>query len=149
MSDWCGSSCCTFSDVKYNNNNNVFMKMGCPYCPPRFSDGQNLPNKINRCVSKNVFVGVVSAESRLSNYVGSDRSGWGYLANKAIWHNKGKVRNVVVDYFPQECSHHEDTMKIPRGYHEDARDDRGTTALFGENVSDWGDPQLNTFGFLR
>ena len=25
------------------------------------------------------------------NYVGSDREGWGYLANKAIWHNKGKM----------------------------------------------------------
>lgn len=44
-----------------------------------------------RCVSKNVFVGVVSAESKLNNYVGSDRTGWGYLANKAIWHNKSKV----------------------------------------------------------
>lgn len=44
-----------------------------------------------RCVSKNVFIGVLSAESRLNNYLGSDRSGWGYLANKAIWHNKAKV----------------------------------------------------------
>eukprot|EP00903_Cladosiphon_okamuranus_P007137 g6932.t1 len=49
--------------------------------------------RIDRCVSKNVFVGVMSSESRLNNYVGSDRKGWGYLANRAIWHNKGKVRS--------------------------------------------------------
>ncbi|CAM9095192.1 unnamed protein product, partial [Hapterophycus canaliculatus] len=49
--------------------------------------------RIDRCVSKNVFIGVMTSESRLDNYVGSDRSGWGYLANKAIWHNKGKVRS--------------------------------------------------------
>ncbi|CAM9188437.1 unnamed protein product, partial [Discosporangium mesarthrocarpum] len=48
---------------------------------------------VDRCVSKNIFVGVVSAESSLDNYVGSDRSGWGYLANKAIWHNKSKTRS--------------------------------------------------------
>eukprot|EP00752_Nemacystus_decipiens_P011018 g9791.t1 len=49
--------------------------------------------RIDRCVSKNVFVGVMSSESRLNNYVGSDKTGWGYLANKAIWHNKGKIRS--------------------------------------------------------
>ncbi|CAM9328498.1 unnamed protein product, partial [Scytosiphon promiscuus] len=49
--------------------------------------------RIDRCVSKNVFVGVMASDSRLDNYVGSDRSGWGYLANKAIWHDKGKVRS--------------------------------------------------------
>ncbi|CAM9356733.1 unnamed protein product [Ectocarpus sp. 12 AP-2014] len=49
--------------------------------------------RIDRQVFINVFVGVVSSASALNNYVGSDRSGWGYLANKAIWHNKGKVRS--------------------------------------------------------
>ena len=48
---------------------------------------------IDKCVSKNIFIGIMCAESPLDNYVGSDRFGWGYLANKAIWHNKGKLRS--------------------------------------------------------
>ena len=48
---------------------------------------------IDKCVSKNIFVGVISAMGSADNYVGSDRYGWGYLANKAIWHNKGKMRS--------------------------------------------------------
>jgi alpha-tubulin suppressor-like RCC1 family protein len=46
---------------------------------------------IDKCVSKNIFVGVMSEGGSTDNYVGSDREGWGYLANKAIWHNKGKM----------------------------------------------------------
>lgn len=34
----------------------------------------------------------MTAEGSLDNYVGSDRHGWGYLANKAIWHSKSKTR---------------------------------------------------------
>lgn len=48
---------------------------------------------VNKCVSKNIFIGVARAESALDNYVGSDCHGWGYLANKAIWHNKGKIKS--------------------------------------------------------
>jgi hypothetical protein len=47
---------------------------------------------VDRCISKNIFIGVVTAESALDNYVGSDRFGWGYLANKAVWHGKSKIR---------------------------------------------------------
>lgn len=43
-------------------------------------------------MSKNIFIGVCTAEGALDNYVGSDRFGWGYLANKAVWHNKSKAR---------------------------------------------------------
>ena len=39
-------------------------------------------------MSKNIFVGVCTAAAPLANYVGSDRNGWGYLANRALWHNK-------------------------------------------------------------
>lgn len=49
--------------------------------------------RVDKCVSKNIFIGVARAESTLENYVGSDSHGWGYLANKAIWHNKGKIRS--------------------------------------------------------
>jgi len=48
---------------------------------------------IDKCVSKNIFIGVMTVDGSLDNYVGSDKYGWGYLANKAIWHNKGKIRS--------------------------------------------------------
>merc|ERR1712054_675739 len=48
---------------------------------------------IDKCISKNIFVGIMTSNGSTDNYVGSDRYGWGYLANKAIWHNKGKVRS--------------------------------------------------------
>jgi len=44
--------------------------------------------RVDKCVSKNIFVGVSSAEASLGNYVGSDNQGWGYLANTALWHKK-------------------------------------------------------------
>jgi len=37
---------------------------------------------VDRCISKNIFVGVMCDTCPLDNYVGSDRKGWGYLANK-------------------------------------------------------------------
>lgn len=48
---------------------------------------------IDRCVSKNIFIGVVTPEARLDNYVGCDKFGWAFLANKAVWHNKGKMKS--------------------------------------------------------
>jgi hypothetical protein len=47
---------------------------------------------IDRCVSKNIFVGVSTAEARLDNYVGCDTHGWAFLANKAVWHGKSKLK---------------------------------------------------------
>ena len=47
---------------------------------------------IDRCVSKNIFIGVASKDARLDNYVGCDKFGWAFLANKAIWHNKSKLK---------------------------------------------------------
>ena len=46
---------------------------------------------IDKCVSKNIFVGVMASQASVDNYVGADQWGWGYLANKAIWHDKAKV----------------------------------------------------------
>jgi hypothetical protein len=48
---------------------------------------------IDRCVSKNIFLGVATREARLDNYVGCDSFGWGFLANQAVWHGKAKLRN--------------------------------------------------------
>ena len=47
--------------------------------------------RVDRCISKNIFLGVVSADARVDNYVGCDKHGWAFLANKAIWHNKSKL----------------------------------------------------------
>ena len=48
--------------------------------------------RIDRCISKNIFIGVSTADGRLDNYVGCDKYGWAFLANKAIWHNKSKLK---------------------------------------------------------
>lgn len=48
---------------------------------------------IDRCVSKNIFIGVVAEEARCDNYVGCDRFGYAFLANRAIWHNKSKTKS--------------------------------------------------------
>lgn len=48
--------------------------------------------QIDRCVSKNIFIGVVTADAKMDGYVGSDRHGWAFLSNKAIWHGKAKTK---------------------------------------------------------
>jgi hypothetical protein len=47
---------------------------------------------IDRCISKNIFIGVTTEDAKLDNYVGCDKYGWAFLANKAIWHNKSKLK---------------------------------------------------------
>ena len=47
---------------------------------------------IDRCVSKNIFIGVASKDAKLDNYVGCDMYGWAFLANRAVWHNKSKIK---------------------------------------------------------
>lgn len=48
---------------------------------------------IDRCISKNIFLGVVGPEARTDNYVGCDKHGWAFLANRAVWFNKGKLKS--------------------------------------------------------
>ncbi|KAK1939191.1 E3 ubiquitin-protein ligase [Phytophthora citrophthora] len=47
--------------------------------------------RLDTCVSKNIFIGVCTADASMENYIGSDAYGYGFLANKAIWHNKAKL----------------------------------------------------------
>ncbi|ETV87117.1 hypothetical protein, variant 1 [Aphanomyces astaci] len=56
--------------------------------------------RIDKCVSKNIFVGICTADASMENYVGSDAWGWGFLANKAVWHNKSKLQTYG-DMFKQ------------------------------------------------
>ena len=87
----CGSNL-----VLSNNNmivtNTVNKKWNAIRASASFSSGFHYWEvHIDKCVSKNIFVGVMTENGNTDNYVGSDREGWGYLANKAIWHNKGKM----------------------------------------------------------
>uniref|UniRef100_A0A7S3PF36 B30.2/SPRY domain-containing protein n=1 Tax=Aplanochytrium stocchinoi TaxID=215587 RepID=A0A7S3PF36_9STRA len=71
--------------------NNVNKKWNAVRASTGFTRGiHNWCVYVDKCVSKNIFLGVVTASASLENYVGADNHGWGYLANKAIWHNKGK-----------------------------------------------------------
>ncbi|KAL3667951.1 hypothetical protein V7S43_006828 [Phytophthora oleae] len=47
--------------------------------------------RLDTCVSKNIFIGVCTADASMENYIGSDAYGYGFLANKAVWHNKAKL----------------------------------------------------------
>jgi hypothetical protein len=49
--------------------------------------------RLDTCVSKNIFIGVCTAEASMENYVGSDAYGYGFLANRAVWHNKAKLHS--------------------------------------------------------
>ncbi|GMF29327.1 unnamed protein product [Phytophthora lilii] len=49
--------------------------------------------RLDTCVSKNIFIGVCTAEASMENYIGSDGFGYGFLANKAVWHNKAKLHS--------------------------------------------------------
>ncbi|KAE8914904.1 hypothetical protein PF003_g1523 [Phytophthora fragariae] len=49
--------------------------------------------RLDTCVSKNIFIGVCTAEASMENYIGSDAFGYGFLANKAVWHNKAKLHS--------------------------------------------------------
>ena len=51
-----------------------------------------LPYSPFSCISKNIFIGVSTADARLDNYVGCDSHGWAFLANKAVWHGKSKLK---------------------------------------------------------
>ena len=49
--------------------------------------------RVDRCVSKNIFIGVMDEVGCVGNYVGSDDHGWGFLANRAVWHSKAKTKS--------------------------------------------------------
>ena len=84
----------TLSNGNLTVTNKVNKKWNACRATTCFSSGMHSWDvHVDKCVSKNIFIGVMGVESSLDNYVGSDKFGWGYLANKAIWHNKGKVRS--------------------------------------------------------
>ena len=89
-------SACGANLVLSNSNmtvtNGVNKKWNAVRASTCFSNGVHYWEvHIDKCISKNIFVGIMTSNGSTDNYVGSDRDGWGYLANKAIWHNKGKM----------------------------------------------------------
>lgn len=46
---------------------------------------------IDRCLHKNIFIGVVTSEGSLSNYIGYDEYGWGFIGSQTIWHCRSKL----------------------------------------------------------
>ena len=82
------------SDNNLSVTNNINKKWNSVRATTGFSSGVHYWEvHIDKCVSKNIFIGVTTSSAVLDNYVGSDSQGWGYLANRAIWHNKGKSRS--------------------------------------------------------
>ena len=73
--------------------NTMSKKWNAVRCTRGYSSGVHAWDvHIDKCASKNIFIGVVEVDASLDNYVGSDPFGWGYLANKALWHNRSKVK---------------------------------------------------------
>ncbi|GBG28712.1 F-box/SPRY domain-containing protein 1 [Hondaea fermentalgiana] len=74
--------------------NTVNKKWNAVRCNVGFSRGLHTWDvHIDHCVSKNIFVGVCTKEASMDNYVGADSYGWAYLSNRAVWHNKSKLKS--------------------------------------------------------
>lgn len=74
------------------------------FCGMIYSTGKHYWEvKVERCVSKNIFVGVCSTAAALNSYVGSDRHGWGYLATRTLWHSRGKLKTYGAAFGEGDC----------------------------------------------
>ncbi|KAL3673478.1 hypothetical protein V7S43_001188 [Phytophthora oleae] len=49
--------------------------------------------------SSNIFLGIVRRDVRLDSYLGKDNRGWGWIGNRALWHNGSKQRGTYGDKF--------------------------------------------------
>lgn len=88
---WISSNLRLMSNVCVRNS--VNKKWSTVRCSSKMLSGvYHWDVMIDRCISKNIFIGVVAPEARKDNYVGCDKYGWAFLANRAIWHNKSKSR---------------------------------------------------------
>lgn len=91
-STWMSSNLRLVNNVSVKNS--VNKKWSSVRCGAKMMSGVHVWDvMIDRCISKNIFIGVVSPEAKKDNYVGCDRHGWAFLANRAVWHNKSKTRS--------------------------------------------------------
>ncbi|KAI9906924.1 hypothetical protein PsorP6_004192 [Peronosclerospora sorghi] len=49
--------------------------------------------------SSNIFLGIARRDVRLDSYLGKDNRGWGWIGNRALWHNGTKQRGAYGDKF--------------------------------------------------
>ncbi|ETK80662.1 hypothetical protein L915_13726 [Phytophthora nicotianae] len=49
--------------------------------------------------SSNIFLGIGRRDVRLDSYLGKDNRGWGWIGNRALWHNGSKQRGTYGDKF--------------------------------------------------
>ncbi|KAG6961946.1 hypothetical protein JG687_00007428 [Phytophthora cactorum] len=49
--------------------------------------------------SSNIFLGIGRRDVRFDSYLGKDNRGWGWIGNRALWHNGSKQRGTYGDKF--------------------------------------------------
>ncbi|KAJ0392770.1 hypothetical protein P43SY_009330 [Pythium insidiosum] len=49
--------------------------------------------------SSNIFLGIARRDVRLDSYLGKDNRGWGWIGNRALWHNGSKQRGTYGEKF--------------------------------------------------
>ncbi|RHY34166.1 hypothetical protein DYB32_004179 [Aphanomyces invadans] len=49
--------------------------------------------------SSNVFLGIARKDVRFDSYLGKDNRGWGWIGNRALWHNGSKQRGTYGEKF--------------------------------------------------
>jgi len=47
--------------------------------------------RIDRSVTAYIFIGVATKDADLCNFLGSDQHGWGFIGDKALYHQRQKV----------------------------------------------------------
>ncbi|KDO29266.1 hypothetical protein SPRG_19926 [Saprolegnia parasitica CBS 223.65] len=49
--------------------------------------------------SSNIFLGIARKDVRFDSYLGKDNRGWGWIGNRALWHNGSKQRGTYGEKF--------------------------------------------------
>ncbi|CAH0489393.1 unnamed protein product [Peronospora farinosa] len=49
--------------------------------------------------SSNIFLGIARRDVRMDSYLGKDNRGWGWIGNRALWHNGSKQRGTYGEKF--------------------------------------------------
>jgi hypothetical protein len=73
--------------------------------------------KLDKCERGHVFIGVATTQASMRTYVGGDKYGWGMIGTQALWHDRRKVRLLLLLNFVAEIrpvvSHHVRLPNVP------------------------------------
>ena len=47
--------------------------------------------RIDRSVTAYIFIGVATKDADLCNFLGSDQHGWGFIGDRALYHQRSKI----------------------------------------------------------